>query len=389
MFIISYILLKKIKSNTHKKLQWYKYIIYYLIVIIGFIAIRFLGVTTLEKCDSVAWDCYLFPRYYYDNFVNPKKSLGTTGLYEYTIRDVYFFIKDKTTKKISKEEVDKIIEKRNLIKEDNEYTGIFKNKNLIMIMLESIDNIVLNEQSMPTLMYMKENGWDFSMKYSQLSSGGATFASEFTSLTGLYNTRTMGYNNFNQSLPNVFKENGYSVSSVHENKSAFYNRNKYHKNFGFDKSYFLLDMGDDYKRFDDEQLVERDEVYNGIISKDSNSDNFMSYIITISAHGPYKDNYMCSVDKKYMESEYNCFSYLAGKTDGFLKLLLERLENDKLLDDTVILLYSDHFAYSYTYTDEENQLYNQVDDNYNIKNSKFLFKKKYFYDRIKYSKGLT
>lgn len=56
-----------------------------------------------------------------------------------------------------------------------------------------------------------------------------------------------------------------------------------------------------------------------------------------------------------------------------LAIMLERLEQDSLLDNTVIILYSDHAAYSYNYTQEElTNTYEQIGGSYNIKNLPFV-----------------
>ncbi len=72
-----------------------------------------------------------------------------------------------------------------------------------MVMLESIDNFVVNEDVMPTLSYMMNNGWNFTQRYSALTGGGSTIATEFTSMTSLfYNDRNINYirNNYNYSF---------------------------------------------------------------------------------------------------------------------------------------------------------------------------------------------
>ena len=47
------------------------------------------------------------------------------------------------------------------IHQENEYTGIFKNKNVIFIQMEGLDDWMLNEKNTPTLHSLKNNSFIF------------------------------------------------------------------------------------------------------------------------------------------------------------------------------------------------------------------------------------
>ena len=337
------------------------------ICFIGFM----LGNIALHDYNSNDWVSITMERYYYNNYVNPKKSISVLGLYEYTLRDIHLYFKNLTSTFGSTEEIETLISKYHVDVEKNEYTGMFKDKNLIMVMLESIDYVGVNEEVMPTLSYMTKNGWNFPSRYSYRATGGSTILTEYISMTGLLFEPTyydnLNNNSYPYSLPNMFNKAGYITASVHENSGTFYNREHLHKSFGFDNSYFLYDILEKPNLYDDSQIVLNDEIYEKIVSKDH---KFMSYIITIVGHGPYdKNNWVCDGALKY---DRDCLEYLYNKTDYFLKSLLERLEEDDLLEDTVIVLYTDHQAYTFNYTEEDFKLYRQVDEDYNIKNIPFV-----------------
>ena len=346
---------------------------YFPIVIIVVLIIRFIGFCTLEDYDDYLFNGVLYPKYYYNNYINPKKSLSISGLYEYTVKDCFKQLKEKNTIIDYTSEIDNYLknhEKNN----SNKYTGLFKDKNIIMIMLESIDHLMTSTKVMPTYNYMKNNGFDFTKRYSQLSSGGSTIATEFTSLTGLFYTGSIynsNNNHYNYSLPNMFNLNNYQTNVIHENTGTYYNRDFLHNSLGFSNRYYVLDHNNNFNRYNDPGLVSNNDIYKQIVNK-GNKEKFMSYIITISAHGPYVNNYACSFDEIASSSEKDCVVFLAKRTDEFLRLLLERLKNDNLLDDTVIVLYSDHYAYGYNYGEEEKKLYEKVDDNRIIQNLPFV-----------------
>ena len=364
--VISFILLSRIKKKQGKT-KLFSFIKVLLICFLIYI-VAFLAFKNYKYGD---WQEVTYGKYYYNRFVNPKRSLATLGLYEYTLRDIRLYLfKEKTG---TVDEINEYIETHNRELSSNEYTGIFKDKNLIMIMLESIDEVVVNDEAMPTMTYMRNNGWDFTKRYNSLSGGGSTILTEYVSMTGIFydvsNYSSINNNTYPYSLPNMMNKNKYVTASTHENNGVYYNRDRLHPRLGFNNSYFVYDMLEEHEYYEDKQLIENDEIYNKIVSKDN---KFMSLIITIAGHGPYdSSNYHCHKNNKD-STEMECFNYLANRTDQMLSALLRRLEEDDLLDDTVIVLYTDHMAYAYNYTEEDLKMFNKVDDNYRIKNIPFI-----------------
>ncbi len=361
MAIINYRSLGKIT----KKFRFKKLLFAVIICILGI----FYGISLFEEYEDNVWDSMYHEKYYYDNFISPRKSITILGLYEYTVRDIRLYVEGLFKTIGSPEEIEELISKYHTEYETNKYTGKFKDKNVIMIMMESADYVVLNEETMPTLYKMMNEGWNFSHRYNQ-SNGSLTIATEYTSMTGLLYSRklysNMNKNNYNNSLPRMLSKNGYTTTSLHENFGSFYNRDKLHKSIGFDNSYFLYDMVKIKPiYYDDAQFASNDELYEKLVSKDN---KFMSFFITISGHGPYTGNKYCDDDMDQKE----CFSSLIKKTDNFLKILLERLEKDGLLDDTILVLYSDHHSYSYKYTQEDLKVFEKVDPSYKVKTIPFI-----------------
>lgn len=363
LFIILFIIRKKIDFPLNK---WK--IISILILFPVCILINYFCIHNLESSED-EWQNISKPRYYYDNFINSKRSALVMGYYEYSIRDMYLYIKENYMSAYSKADADELFAKNDVKKENNEYTGIFAGKNLIMIMMESIDEIMINKEAMPTLYKMRNSGWNFTNRYSVLSNGGSTIVTEFNSLSGLfYNNAYYRINNnfYSNAIPNMFSNNGYITSSMHENYGTYYNRSELHRNLGFQNSYFVYEMLDNYEIYSDVQLISNYNLYEKIIPKTDKP--FMSFIVTIAAHGPYTNsNSICSEDEKASSSEKDCMNYLAYRTDDLFSELLSKLKEDELLDDTVIIAYTDHQAYLYEYTDNDLKKFKKVDDDFNIK----------------------
>lgn len=309
--------------------------------------------------SNTAWDAWKNPKNVYVNFSNSNRSFMVSGMYEYIFRDTYLYIKQKlnpNTKENIKE-IDEYIKNLNIEREENEYTNIFKDKNLIMIMLESIDDWLVTEDIMPTLTKIEEEGINFENRYAPFYGAAMTINSEFASVSGIYSVTSekaiynYSNNNFDYSLPSLFKKEGYAVNSIHMNNGEFYNRKNFHIGLGFDKHYALSDMNFKSDFEYDSNIALDDNSYNLIVS----DDKFMTLITTYSPHIPYQNNYMC--DKLILEAnwliekdndELTCLKLLANETDNFIKILLERLEKDNYLDNTIIVIYTDHYSYGYS-----------------------------------------
>lgn len=306
-----------------------------------------------------AWDAWKNPKNVYINFNNNNRSFMVSGMYEYIFRDIYLYTKQKMNPNNIEniEEINKYIESLNIKQEENKYTNIFKDKNLIMIMLESIDDWLVTEEVMPTLKKIEEEGINFENRYAPFYGAAMTINSEFASVSGLYSVTSekaiynYNNNNFDYSLPSLFKKNGYAVNSIHMNNGEFYNRKNFHIGLGFDNHYALSDMNlkSDFE-YDSNIALDNDS-YNLIVS----DKKFMTLITTYSAHIPYKGNRLCNKliteNSNLIENnneELTCLKLLANETDNFIKILLERLKKDGYLDDTIIVIYADHYSYGYT-----------------------------------------
>ena len=107
----------------------------------------------------------------------------------------------------------------------NEYTGKFKGKNLILFMGESFNEIAVRKDITPTLYKLANNGFVFSNYYTPTIY--STIGGEFQELTGLYaNFSSLkafrnGTNSFPYGIGNLFKNEGYNVYAYHNNSYAF------------------------------------------------------------------------------------------------------------------------------------------------------------------------
>lgn len=265
-------------------------------------------------------------------------------------------LEEETNKEYSS--IDKYLLNRP-ISDKNEYTGLFEDKNLIVLMLESVNDIFINPELYPNFYKMLSNGWYFENNYSPRNSC-ATMNNEFsgmTSLYSIYNTCTASTykdNKYSESIFNIFNDIGYTTFSAHNYTQAYYPRKAIHTSMGSKEYYGVEKLGIPYSNEyinwsnDDEFL---DKVLDIIDDKLSSSEHFMTWLTTVSSHQPYSVNsiqgdkyYNLTKGTKYPTDVRRYMSKLKI-LDNALGVLLEGLEEKGILDDTVIVLYGDHYPY--------------------------------------------
>lgn len=353
------------KTEEMKKDKYY-YIFLVLISIILIGGCRGLATYKLgPQAESTTYTASHTPKNIYIDYNNQNKSLEVSGLYELIFRSTYIYIRDIyfSDKKEIRLETDKLLKESNLELSNNKYTGILKDKNIIYVLMESIDSWLVTKDVMPTLYKLTNEGINFTNRYSPSFGGGQTINSEFAMNSGLYavpnGKAVYNYdkNDFSISLANMLKNEGYDTASIHTNGGGYYNRTNFHEALGYDVHYSLDDLKDinhkDYNYYNDTSLIKNDEVYNMIVREEP----FLSYLITYSAHVPYNETNDRCVNNPYKlnvkdDTELSCIRNLARETDEMLRLLIERLDSDEKLDDTVLVLVTDHYTYGY-----ENQDY--------------------------------
>jgi phosphoglycerol transferase MdoB-like AlkP superfamily enzyme len=146
----------------------------------------------------------------------------------------------------------------------------------------------------------------------------------------------------------MFKSQGYSANVYHENDGSFYNREQSELSFGYEKYNSFRDMTDEDILYEDDLfMADCDDLYNQIVGEDG----FMNYYITYSAHPPYKtsdERFQAALERhpeladKEINSETDIYEVYASLTDDMVGRLMERMEEDGSLDNTVILFVADH-----------------------------------------------
>lgn len=267
------------------------------------------------------------------------------------------------------------------ITEKNEYTGLLEGKNLILIMLESTNNIMINEEYFPTLYKIYNEGVSFDNHYSPRNNC-STGNNEFSALTSLYTINNVcsanvyKNNTYFESIFNLFKNQGYSVSSYHNYTEKYYYRKTIHKNLG--STYYGVEdlkipYDNAYKEWpSDVDLIEKS------YERFSKGDKFMTLLTTVTTHQPYGvssefgDKHL---DKfKDLDVSISVKRYLSKMTelDMALARLLELLEEDGKLKDTAIVMFGDHYPYGIKTNELQKMFDYDLEENAEIERTPFI-----------------
>ena len=239
----------------------------------------------------------------------------------------------------------------------NEYTGLLEGKNVIVIMVESGNDILLNEEYYPNIARLTKNGYTFVNNYSprNVCSTGNNEMSAMISLYSINNNCTANVyqdNTYFESIFNLFKDANYNTNSFHDHYDEYYARDIIHKNMGSDAYYNAVDLDLDFKYSygswaSDEELMEN---YLKYLRDSDLSKPFMSFITTVTSHQPYNGSGYGKAYLDLLPEEYpDELKYYMSKlkvVDNAIGILLEGLDSLNILDDTVIVLFGDHYPYA-------------------------------------------
>ena len=305
----------------------------------------------------------------YENLFNTHRLYQVCGLYQTLWKDIYthniYPLTPAYTQahEAGREEIDAYFAEKDKPQE-NEMTGILKDKNVIMVLMESMDDWMLGEYT-PTLNRLMSEGINFTRFYTPGYGGIRTFNTEFCSNTGSFLSSQGGYafdyitNDYRQSLASLLEAQGYSAKEFHYNDPNFYSRGVFSQAMGYEEYVYYEDYINGLSEKEMNQLMMDDKILfddpalNNVFFREGKR---LNYIITRSAHLSYKYNEVLSNWglKKYPEfktltdnEETNCALLKAKLVDDMFARMLKELEAHGELENTVIIGITDHYTYGY------------------------------------------
>ncbi|WP_226581883.1 LTA synthase family protein [Halobacillus litoralis] len=245
----------------------------------------------------------------------------------------------------------------NKSEDSDKLEGAAEGKNVIAISLEStqtfvVDNTLHGEELTPYFNDLKEEGIYFDNFYHQVKQG-RTSDSEFLLANSLYPLNrgavffTHSGNEYD-AMPSVLGENGYYTASMHANDKTFWNRNVMYDSLGFDdfiskEDYNVTPEKSHGWGYLDEYFFEDS------LNKMKEMDQpFYTKMITLTNHYPFT---LGEEQKLIEEGEtgsgtLNRYFQTIRYQDEALKKFVEDFKNSDLYEDTILVIYGDHFGIS-------------------------------------------
>lgn len=237
----------------------------------------------------------------------------------------------------------------------DEYTGLFKGKNLILICAEAFSFAAIDEKLTPTLYRLTHNGFYFS-DYYQPSWNGSTSTGEYSMLMGiapLKDVRTMPAtegNNLYFTMGNQLQRLGYSGNAYHNGGYKYYSRHLTHKNLGYDEwiaqGSGLEDLASPWPS--------DSEMFEGTLPTYIDNQPFSVYYMSVSGHFPYKGDdvktkeyldYVRQITGDKYDDKTQYYLCYQMELEHSLAYMVEQLEAKGIADDTVICITADHYPY--------------------------------------------
>ena len=301
------------------------------------------------------------------------------GIYVYQINDVVTSIQPKINSMFGYDKAHKEFTEYFEGKEEiptNEYTNIFKGKNVIVIHGESMMTNAMSlsfngEEVTPNLNRLAKEGMFFSNFYSQVSVGTSS-DSELTYNSSLMPTKSgtafVSYSDRTYiTTPKLLKEQGYYTFSMHANNADFWNRRNMYNSIGYDKFYSKVDYEVDKENVIGLGLADKEFFAQSIEKlKDINAEheNWYGVLIMLSNHTPFSDvehygeynvDIVETITNEDGTQEEVTYPYMEGtKLGNYFKSLhyadaalgefVNGLDEAGLLENTVFVLYGDHDA---------------------------------------------
>lgn len=366
-------------------------------LVVGFIFLGFF-ISTLNSVDlsrlSKQW--------------NREYLVMKFGIYTYQMNDLFATVKSQLNPLFGYDKNAKVFreyyENHPLEKKNNAYTDIFKGKNVIFIHAESMQQFVLNTNFngldvAPNLKRLASEGLYFSNFYAQ-ESVGTSSDTEFTLNTSLMpaSSGTVFVSYFDRdyvSIPKLLNNMRYYTFSMHGNNGSFWNRISAHKSLGYQDFYYYT------KDFTIDETIglglSDKSFFRQVVPKikdiSSKHQNYMGTLIMLTNHTPFSDitghtdyevNYkyqklneetgqMEEVIAPYMEgTKLGNYFKSVHYADEALGQFINDMDQEGLLEDTVIVIYGDHdaklkkseYVRFYNYDPETDSIRDSDDPNY-------------------------
>ncbi|MFZ3588141.1 LTA synthase family protein [Bacillus sp. DJP31] len=247
--------------------------------------------------------------------------------------------------------------KANLRQPNDELFGIAKDKNIIVISMESTQSFVIGEtidgqEITPFLNDLIEDSFYFENFYHQTGQGKTSDA-EFLLDNSLYPLGrgavffTHGTNEYT-ATPEIVKEHGYTSAVLHANNKSFWNRDIMYDSLGYDRFFEIGDYNVTEENSIGWGLKDKEFFDQSVEHLKTLQEPYYTKLITLTNHFPFE---LGEEDK--MVNEYTSNSRTLNRyfptvryTDEAIKHFVQRLKDEGMYEDSIIVIYGDHYGIS-------------------------------------------
>ena len=240
--------------------------------------------------------------------------------------------------------------------QQNQYTGMLADYNLIYICAESFSTAAIYPELMPTLHKLATNGFVFNNYYNTFPN--TTTDGEYTMCMGIFpdtsrkkfdaSFKVAQDNYLPFTLGNIFSaQRGIDCYGYHNYKGSYYARNKTHPNMGYEMKFMNAGM-----KFTSSWPSSDLEMMEQSVSDYIGKEQFHAYYMTFSGHYQYNtDNNVIARRNwdavKDLPFSSTARAYLAChmELEKAMTYLMEELEKAGVADKTAIVIAGDHFPY--------------------------------------------
>jgi lipoteichoic acid synthase len=284
------------------------------------------------------------------------------GMYNYTIYDAVQSTKASAQRVMAdSDDMTEVINftKSNYAEPNPKYFGAGEGMNVIYLHLESIQNFLIDyklhgEEVTPFLnsLTSEENTLYFDNFFHQTAQG-KTADAEFMLETSLYGLpqgsafTTKGLNTY-QAAPAILGQQGYTSAVFHGNSGSFWNRDEIYKSFGMNKFFDADSYELNPEDMADYGLMDKPFFEESIPMLESLPQPFYSKFITVSHHYPYHIDEEDATIAPHTTGDKSVDRYFqtARYADEALKQFFEDLKESGLYDNSIIIMYGDHYGIS-------------------------------------------
>ncbi len=299
-------------------------------------------------------DAYLFETMYDRSDFSEKY-----GYYNYHLLD-FTRIRTKSDQNELYEEVDDFFENKDE-HITNDYSDIYNGYNIITILGETLETRFITPVLTPNLYLMQSEGMTFDNYFTPVFQQGATCNSEFMSITGMRAITSNDWSNnicdsysentFTYAIPHQLEGIGYDTYYFHSGHEWFYNREIIIPQYGFKTVAFQEDLiSEGYNEFNEKYDTEILYFFDEYV--DYTNPVYIN-LLTYSMHGAYNQEeffkYSDRVDAAYplggLDSEIVNYMEKLVEFDNMLGLIMDELEDNGELDNTLFAIFPDHYPY--------------------------------------------